>query len=260
VSFSPQVGVVYNIGNNTVLRLASQHKAFYNTFLPELAPQDVAGLPFSDQNEFFARGTEGWEHAASLEHKLPYSAFVKIKPFYRRMLARDFDSLAQHQIQRIRNGGFEIGYNQLFFKQIGFFASYVYQHIRDRTPYKIFDDLTSTFAIVNGKIPAMQVPNRFRFGWAWHSPSGVSLNYINTYIGPKFGRLSEERKINGYFLGDVSVSYESPRTRSYLLTFGINNIYGAAFRQSLRQRDPGVTFYGNFEIRGAIPLVGHYWK
>ena len=260
VSFSPQAGINYNITNNTVLRLGSQHKAFYNTFLPELAPQDVAGLPFSDQNEFFTRGTEGWEHAASLEHKLPYSAFVKFKPFYRRMQLKDFDSIEQNQLQRVSNAGFEIGYNQLFMKQVGFFASYVYQHVKNRTPYKVFDDLTSTFAIVNGKIPALQVPNRLRFGFTWHSPTGISLNYINTYIGPKFGSIAEKDKIRGYFLSDANISYESPRTRSYLVTFGINNIYGAAFRQSLKQRDPGLTFYGNFEIRGAIPLVRHFWK
>ena len=260
LSFSPQAGVNYNITNNTVLRLGSQHKAFYNTFLPELAPQDVAGLPFSNQNEFFTRGTEGWEHAASLEHKLPYSAFVRFKPFYRRMQLRDFDSLNPSQLQKVRNAGFEIGYNQLFLKQIGFFASYVYQHVRNRTHYKAFDSSTSTFAIVNGTIPALQVPNRFRFGFTWHSPTGISLNYINTYIGPKFGNVAEKDKIKGYLLGDVNISYESPRTRSYLVTFGINNIYGAAFRQLLKQRDPGLTFYGNFEIRGAIPLVKHFWK
>lgn len=261
VSFSPQAGVAYNIGNNTVIRLASQHKAFYNTFLPELGPQDVAGLPFGDQAEFFTRGTEGWEHAASIEHKVPWtSAFVKAKPFYRRMLVRDFDSLTDFQVQRVRNWGFELSYNQLFKKQIGFFASYVYQHIRDRTPYKIFDDVTSTLAIVNGRIPTLQVPNRFRFGWTWHSPSGFSLNYINTYIGPKFGSIGETDKIKGYLVGDISATYESPRTRSYALTFGVNNIYGSAFRQTLRQRDPGVTFYGNFEMRGVIPISKHFWK
>lgn len=265
VSFSPQAGIAYTLGQNTVLRLGSQHKAFYNTFLPELAPQDVAGLPFGDQSEFFTRGTEGWEHAASLEHKLPnfwrpLESFVKVKPFYRRMLVRNFDSLADYQVQRVRNWGFELSYNALLYKQIGFFASYVYQHIRDRTPYKIFDDLTSTLAIVNGKIPTLQVPNRFRFGWTWHSPSGFSLNYINTYIGPKFGSIGETDKIKGYLVGDVSASYESPKTRSYALTFGVNNIYGAAFRQSLRQRDPGVTFYGNFEIRGVIPFSKKFWK
>lgn len=261
VSFSPQVGVAYNLGTNTVLRLASQHKAFYNTFLPELGPQDVAGLPFSNQGDFFTRGTEGWEHAASLEQRLPWTAFLRFKPFYRRMLVRNFDSLADYQVQRIRNSGFEISYNQLFYNQIGFFANYVYQHMRDRTPYKIFDDLTSTLAIVNGTIPTLQVPNRFRFGWTWHSPTGFSLNYINTYIGPKFGSLGNSgNKVNGYFLGDVNVSYESPRTKSYLLTFGVNNIYGAAFRQTLRQRDPGITFYGNFEIRGVLPFSGHFWK
>ena len=262
VSFSPQAGVAYNLGNNTVFRLASQHKAFYNTFLPELGPQDVAGLPFSNQGDFFTRGTEGWEHAASLEHRLPWvSAFVRFKPFYRRMLVRDFDSLADYQVQRIRNTGFEISYNQLFYKQVGFFANYVYQHIKNRTPYKIFDDLTSTLIAVNGTIPTLQVPNRFRFGWTWHSPTGFSLNYINTYIGPKFGSFGNSgNKINGYFLGDVNVSYESPRTRSYLVTFGVNNIYGAAFRQSLRQRDPGVTFYGNCEIRGVLPFSTYFWK
>ena len=261
VSFSPQAGVAYNLGNNSVVRLGSQHKAFYNTFLPELAPQDVAGLPFGDQNEYFRRGTEGWEHAASFEHRLPFSAFVKFKPFYRRMLVRDFDSLAQHQVQRYRNWGFELNYNQLLFKQVGIFASYVYQHVRDRTPYKIFDDLTSTLAIVNGQIPVLQVPNRFRFGSTWHSPSGFSVNYINTYIGPKFGDLENTGagKIKGYLVGDVNLSYESPRTKSYLITFGVNNIYGAAFRQSLRQRDPGVTFYGNFEIRGVIPFSKYFW-
>ena len=259
-SFSPQAGVVYNLGHNTVVRLAAQHKAFYNTFLPELAPQDVAGIPFSDQNEFFTRGTEGWEYATSIEHKLPYSAFVKFKPFYRRMLVRNLDSLAHKQVQKMRNLGFELSYNQLIHKQVGIFASYVYQHLRDRTDYRIFDDATTTFALVNGKIPANQVPNRMRFGATWHSPSGISINYINTYIGPKFGRLGETSKIRGYFLGDVNISYESPRTRSYLVTLGVNNIYGAAFRQSLRQRDPGITFYGNFEIRGALPLVGHFWK
>jgi len=262
ISFSPQAGVAYNLGNNTVLRLASQHKAFYNTFLPELGPQDVAGLPFSNQGDFFTRGTEGWEHAASIEHRLPWiDAFVRFKPFYRRMLVRNFDSLADYQVQRIRNSGFDISYNQLFYKQVGFFANYVYQHIRDRTPYKIFDDLTSTLALVNGTIPTLQVPNRFRFGWTWHSPTGFSLNYINTYIGPKFGALGNSGdKIRGYFLGDVNVSYESPRTKSYLITFGVNNIYGAAFRQTLRQRDPGVTFYGNFDIRGVIPFSTYFWK
>lgn len=267
VSFSPQVGAAYNIGENTVIRLGSQHKAFYNTFLPELAPQDVAGLPFGDQAEFFTRGTEGWEHAASLEHRLPkiipwLESFVKVKPFYRRMLVRNFDSLADYQVQRVRNWGFEASYNQLLFKQLGFFATYVYQHIRDRTPYKIFDDLTSTFAIVNGKIPTLQVPNRFRFGLTWHSPSGFSFNFINTYIGPKFADFENTGagKIRGYFLGDTNVSYESPRTKSYLLTFGVNNIYGAAFRQSLRQRDPGITFYGNFEVRGVIPFSSYFWR
>ena len=263
LSFSPQAGVAYNLGSNTVFRLASQHKAFYNTFLPELGPQDVAGIPFSNQGDFFTRGTEGWEHAISLEQRLPWTAFLRFKPFYRRMLVRNFDSLADYQVQRIRNSGFEISYNQLFFKQVGFFANYVYQHIRDKTPYKIFDDLTSTLAVVNGTIPTLQVPNRFRFGWTWHSPSGFSLNYINTYIGPKFGSLAlgnSGNKINGYFLGDVNVSYESPRTRSYLVTFGVNNIYGAAFRQTLRQRDPGITFYGNFEIRGVLPISKYFWK
>lgn len=264
VSFSPQAGLIYNLGEDTVVRLASQHKAFYNTFLPELAPQDVAGLPFGDQAEFFTRGTEGWEHAVSIEQRLkkvvPWlDAFVKVKPFYRRMLVRDYDSIADHEVQRIRNWGFETSYNQLLFKQVGFFASYVYQHIRDRTPYKVFDDLTSAFAIVNGRIPTLQVPNRFRFGLTWHSPSGFSLNYINTYIGPKFGRPQETAKILGYFVGDVNVSYESPRTRSYQATFGVNNIYGAAFRQSLNQRDPGVTFYGNFELRGVIPFSKYFW-
>ncbi|MBI3591714.1 MAG: tetratricopeptide repeat protein [Candidatus Melainabacteria bacterium] len=265
VSFSPQVGVAYNLGTNTVLRLGSQHKAFYNTFLPELAPQDVAGLPFGDQGEFFTRGTEGWEHAASLEHRMPQivswlESFVKFKPFYRRMLVRNFDSLASYQVQRVRAPGFEVSYNQLMFKQVGFFASYVYQHIRDRTPYKIFDDLTSTLAIVNGKIPTLQVPNRMRFGWTWHSPSGFSLNYINTYIGPKFGTIGEKDKIRGYLLGDLNLSYESPRTKSYLVTFGVNNLYGAAFRQSIHQRDPGITFYGNFELRGVLPFSGYFWK
>ncbi|MBI2995852.1 MAG: tetratricopeptide repeat protein [Candidatus Melainabacteria bacterium] len=265
VSFSPQAAVAYNIGENTVVRLGSQHKAFYNTFLPELAPQDVAGLPFGDQGEFFTRGTEGWEHAASFEHRLPkilpwLENFIKVKPFYRRMLVRNFDSIADYQVQRVRNWGFEVGYNQLMFKQIGFFATYVYQHVRDRTPYKIFDDTTSTLAIVNGKIPTLQVPNRIRFGWTWHSPTGISINFINTYIGPKFGTIGEVDKIKGYFLGDANITYESPRTRSYLLTFGINNIYGAAFRQSLRQRDPGVTFYGNFELRGVLPLSTHFWR
>lgn len=266
VSFSPQTGVAYSIDENTVFRLVSQHKAFYNTFLPELAPQDVAGLPFSNQGDFFTRGTEGWEHAASLEHRLPtvlswLDSFVKVKPFYRRMLVRNLDSLAIDQVQRVRNWGFEASYNALLFKQVGFFASYVYQHLRDRTPYKLFDDLTSTLAIVNGTIPTLQVPNRFRFGWTWHSPLGVSFNYINTYIGPKFGSLGNSgNKIDGYFLGDVNVSYESPRTRSYLLTFGVNNIYGAAFRQSLHQRDPGVSFYGNFELRGVIPLGMKFWR
>ena len=262
-SFSPQTALAYSIGDNTVIRLGSQHKAFYNTFLPELAPQDVAGLPFGDQAEFFTRGTEGWEHAASFEHRVTgvkwLQSFVKFKPFYRRMLVRNFDSAADHQIQRIRNWGYEVSYNQLLFNQVGFFATYVYQHIRDRTPYKIFDDLTSTLAIVNGKIPTLQVPNRFRFGWTWHSPTGVSLNYINTYIGPKFGSIGEKDKIRGYFIGDVNLSYESPRTKSYLATIGVNNIYGAAFRQSLRQRDPGVTFYGNFEMRGVIPLSKYFW-
>ncbi len=260
VSFSPQAGVAYTLGDNTVLRLGSQHKAFYNTAFSELAPQDVAGLPFGDQGEFFTRGTEGWEHAASLEHRLPWYGFFKFKPFYRRMLVRNFDSLADYQVQRIRNAGFELGYNQLIAKQVGFFANYVYQHVRDRTPYKIFDDVTSTLAIVNGRIPTYQVPNRFRFGLTWHSPTGFSFNYINTYIGPKFASVAEKDKINGYFLGDVSLTYESPRTKSYLATLGINNIYGAAFRQSLRQRDPGVTFYGNFEIRGVLPFVAHFWK
>lgn len=267
VSFSPQAGVVYNAGENTVIRLASQHKAFYNTFLPELAPQDVGGLPFGDQSEFFTRGSEGWEHAVSLEHRLkkifPWiDSFVKVKPFYRRMLVRNFDSIADYQVQRIRNWGFEATYNQLLFKQIGFFATYIYQHVRDRTPYKIFDDLTTTLAIVNGKIPVLQVPNRVRFGWTWHNPSGFSLNFINTYIGPKFGNIENTGagKIRGYFLGDLNVSYESPRTRSYQATFGVNNIYGSAFRQTLRQRDPGITFYGNFEIRGVIPISKHFWK
>ncbi len=261
LSISPQIGVAYNLGDNTVVRLASQHKAFYNTFLPELGPQDVAGLPFSNQGDFFTRGTEGWEHAASIEQRLPFNAFVRFKPFYRRMLVRNFDSLADYQVQRIRNSGFEISYNQLFYKQVGFFANYVYQHIMDRTPYKIFNDLTSTLIAVNGTIPTLQVPNRFRFGWTWHSPSGFSLNYINTYIGPKFGALGNSGdKITGYLLGDVNLSYESPRTRSYLVTFGVNNIYGAAFRQTLRQRDPGVTFYGNFEIRGVLPLSKYFWK
>lgn len=266
VSFSPQVGVAYNLGSNTVLRLASQHKAFYNTFLPELAPQDVAGLPFSNQGDYFTRGTEGWEYAASIEHRVrtPYpwlEAFVKAKPFYRRMLVRDFDSVADHEVQRIRNAGFELSYNQLLWKQVGFFASYVYQHMRDISPYKIFDDLSSSLAIVNGTIPTLQVPNRFRFGWTWHSPTGFSLNYINTYIGPKFGSIGNSgNKIEGYFLGDVNVSYESPRTRSYQLTFGVNNIYGAAFRQSLTQRDPGVTFYGNVEMRGVVPISKHFWR
>lgn len=265
VSFSPQAGIAYNIGKNTVVRLGSQHKAFYNTFLPELAPQDVAGLPFGDQAEFFSRGTEGWEHAVSFEHRitgiLPWlESFIKVKPFYRRMLVRDMDSIMDTQIQRIRNWGFEISYNQLIFKQLGFFATYVYQGIRDRTPYKIFNDLTSTLAIVNGTIPTLQVPNRFRFGWTWHSPTGISLNYINTYIGPKFGTIGQQDKIKGYFIGDASISYESPRTRSYQATFGINNIYGAAFRQSLRQRDPGITFYGNFELRGVIPLAWQFWE
>ena len=265
VSFSPQTALAYNVGENTVIRLGSQHKAFYNTFLPELAPQDVAGLPFGDQGEFFTRGTEGWEHAVSLEHRLRtpftwYEGFVKAKPFYRRMLARNFDSIADHQVQRIRNWGFELGYNQLLFKQVGFFATYVYQHIRDRTPYKIFDDVSSTLAIVNGKIPTLQVPNRFRFGWTWHSPSGFSLNFINTYIGPKFGSISEKDKIRGYLIGDANVTYESPRTKSYLATVGVNNIYGSAFRQSLRQRDPGVTFYGNIEMRGVIPFSKYFWR
>lgn len=263
-SISPQAAVAYNIGHSTVLRLGSQHKAFYNTFLPELAPQDVAGLPFGDQGEYFTRGTEGWEHAASLEHRMPkifswLESFVKVKPFYRRMLIRNFDSIADYQLQRIRNWGCELSYNQLMFKQVGFFASYVYQHVRDRTPYKIFDDLTSTLAIVNGKIPTLQVPNRIRFGWTWHSPSGFSLNFIHTYIGPKFADLENKTKIRGYFLGDLNVSYESPRTRSYQAVFGINNLYGAAFRQSLIQRDPGVTFYGNFEIRGVIPFSKYFW-
>ena len=265
VSFSPQAGVAYTLGQNTVVRLASQHKAFYNTAFSELAPQDVAGLPFGDQGEFFTRGTEGWEHAASIEHRLakvvPWlDAFVRVKPFYRRMLVRNFDSLADYQVQRIRNLGFELSYNQLLAKQVGFFATYVYQHIRDKTPYKIFDDVTSTLAIVNGRIPTFQVPNRFRFGLTWHSPTGFSVNYINTYIGPKFASLAEKDKINGYLVGDVNLTYESPRTKSYQATLGISNIYGAAFRQFLRQRDPGVTFYGNFEIRGVIPFVGHFWK
>lgn len=265
VSFSPQTGIVYNIGQNTTIRLASQHKSFYNTFLPELSPQDVAGVPFSDQSEFFSRGTEGWDHSASFEHKLPkvlpwLDNFIKVKPFYRRMMVRDYDSLADHQLQRIRNWGFEIGYNQLMYKQVGFFFSYIYQHIRNRTPYRVFDDLTTAFAIANGKIPILQVPNRIRFGWTWHSPTGVSLNFIHTYIGPKFGDLENRNKIRGYFLGDLNLSYESPRTRSYQLTFGINNLYGAAFRQTLTQRDPGVTFYGNMEIRGVLPLVSHFWK
>ncbi|OGI20370.1 MAG: hypothetical protein A3B68_02470 [Candidatus Melainabacteria bacterium RIFCSPHIGHO2_02_FULL_34_12] len=265
ISFSPQAAVAYNIGENFVLRLGSQHKAFYNTFLPELAPQDVAGLTFGDQGEFFTRGTEGWEHAASFEYRMPrivswLESFVKVKPFYRRMMVRNFDSSADYQVQRVRNLGFETSYNQLLFKQVGFFATYVYQHIRDRTPYKIFDDVSSTLAIVNGKIPTLQVPNRFRFGLTWHSPSGFSLNFINTYIGSKFGSIGETDKIRGYFLGDVSATYESPRTKSYLVTFGVNNIYGAAFRQSLRQRDPGVTFYGNFEMRGVIPLSKYFWR
>ena len=261
VSFSPQLGVAYNLGNNTTVRLASQHKAFYNTFLPELGPQDVAGIPFSNQGDFFTRGTEGWEHSATLEQRLPWTAFLRFKPFYRRMLARNFDSFAIDQVQRIRNSGLEISYNQLFFKQVGFFASYVYQHVRDRTPYKVFDDVTSTLALVNGTIPTLQVPNRFRFGWTWHSPTGFSLNYLNTYIGPKFGALGNSGdKIKGYFLGDVNASYESPRTKSYLITLGINNIYGAAFRQSLRQRDPGVTFYGNVEVRGVIPFSKYFWR
>lgn len=260
ISFSPQAGVAYNLGQNTVLRLASQHKAFYNTFLPELAPQDVAGIPFSNQGDFFTRGTEGWEHAASLEQRLPWTAFVRFKPFYRRMQVRNFDSLADYQVQRVRNSGFEVSYNQLFFKQLGFYANYVYQHIRNRTPYKVFDDLTSTFLAVNGTIPTLQVPNRFRTGLTWHSPTGFSLNYINTYIGPKFGGLGNSgNKINGYFLGDLNVSYESPRTRSYLLTFGVNNIYAAAFRQTLNQRDPGITFYGNVEIRGVLPVSKYFW-
>jgi tetratricopeptide (TPR) repeat protein len=263
LSVSPQTAFAYSIGDNTVIRLGSQHKAFYNTFLPELAPQDVAGLPFGDQAEFFTRGTEGWEHAASFEHRVTgikwLQSFIKFKPFYRRMLVRNFDSIADHQVQRIRNWGFEVSYNQLLFKQVGFFATYVYQHIRDRTPYKIFDDLSLTLASVNGRIPTLQVPNRFRFGWTWHSPTGFSLNYINTYIGPKFGSIAEKDKIKGYFVGDVNVTYESPRTKSYLATIGVNNIYGAAFKQTPRQRDPGVTFYGNFEIRGVIPFSKYFW-
>ncbi len=260
VSISPQAGVAYNLGETTVLRLASQRKAFYNTFLPELAPQDVAGILFSNQGDYFTRGTEGWEHAASIEQRLPFNAFVRFKPFYRRMQVKDFDSLS-YQSQKVRNAGFEVSYNQLFYKQVGFFANYVYQHVRNKTPYKVFDDLTSTLVAVNGTIPTLQVPNRFRFGWTWHSPSGFSLNYINTYIGPKFGSLGNEgNKIRGYFLGDVNATYESPRTKSYLITFGVNNIYGAAFRQSLRERDPGVTFYGNFEIRGVIPFSRYFWK
>ena len=263
-SLSPQTGVVYNIGEDTTIRLASQHKSFYNTFLPELAPQDVGGLPFSNQNEFFGRGTEGWEHAVSFEHKLSFApAFVRVKPFYRRMQVRDFDELpGLNEVQSVRNWGFEVGYNHLLWKQIGFFANYVYQHVRDRTKYKLFDDETESLAIANGLIPVLQVPHRIRFGWTWNSPTGLTVNYIHTYIGRKFGDLanSAANKINGYFLGDLSLSYESPRTRSYQLTFGINNIYGAAFRQTLRQRDPGVTFYGNMELRGVVPLAKHFWK
>ncbi len=264
LSINPQLGVAYNLGQHTVVRVGAQRKAFYNTFLPELAPQDVAGLPFGDQGEFFTRGSEGWEYATSIEHKLPWTdAFLKAKPFYRRVDLRNFDNLPErNEDQKIKNWGFEIGYNQLFKKQVGFFASYIYQHIRNKTDYKIFDDVTSTLAVVNGKIPALQVPNRFRFGWTWHSPSGISLNYINTYIGKKFGDLANSagNKIDGYFLGDVSLTYESPRTKSYLATLGVNNIYGAAFRQSLRQRDPGITFYGNIEIRSVLPLSLKYWK
>lgn len=263
-SINPQLGLNYNIGQNTVVRLAAQRKAFYNTFLPELAPQDVAGLPFSSQNDFFTRGTEGWEYATSLEHKLPWTnAFVRAKPFYRRMTVRNFDSLpARNEDQKINNWGFDISYNQLIYKQVGFFANYVYQHIRNKTDYKIFDDVTNTLALVNGKIPALQVPNRFRFGWTWHHPSGISLNYINTFIGEKFGDLSNSKgnKIDSYLLGDVNLTYESPRTKSYLATFGVNNIYGASFKQTTRQRDPGITFYGNIEIRGVLPISGHYWK
>jgi len=264
LSINPQVGLAYNLGHNSVVRLGGQRKAFYNTFLPELAPQDVAGLPFSNQGEFFTRGTEGWEYAASFENKLPFAnAFIKAKPFYRRMTVRNFDNLpTRNESQKVNNFGFELSYNQILYKQVGFFANYVYQHIRNKTDYKIFDDVTSTLAIVNGKIPALQVPNRLRFGWTWHSPSGISLNYINTFIGKKYGDLSNSKgnKIDSYLLGDVNLTYESPRTKSYLATVGVNNIYGAAFRQSLRQRDPGITFYGNIEIRGVLPVSGHYWK
>ena len=122
--------------------------------------------------------------------------------------------------------------------------------------------MTDTFIIANGKIPVLQVPNRFRTGFTWHSPTGFSLNYINTYIGPKFGDITNTlgNKIKGYFLGDLNISYESPRTRSYQLTFGVNNLYGAAFRQSLRQRDPGVTFYGTMQIRSVIPFGKWFGK
>ncbi|MBI1858438.1 MAG: tetratricopeptide repeat protein [Candidatus Melainabacteria bacterium] len=257
VSFSPQAGLAYDVGEHTTFRAAAQHKAFYNTFLPELAPQEVAGIPFSDQDEYFTRGTEGWEYAASLEQKLPWNAFFRIKPFYRRMIKRDFDAVVL-QRQKIRNLGFKVSYNQLLYKQVGFFFTYIYQHIRDRSDDRIFDELTSTFVDANGMIPTLQVPNRYRFGLTWHSPRGFSVNWINTYIGPKFSDVANTgrggTKIRGYFLGDVNLSYEPPNYNSFKLTFGVNNLYGAAFRQSLRQRDPGVTFFGNVELRGAVPI------
>lgn len=254
---SPQAGLVYDVSDDTTIRFAAQHKSFFNTFIPELAPQDVAGIPFSDQDEYFTRGTQGWEYAASLEQKLPWSGFFRIKPFYRRMLRRDFDAVVL-QRQEIRNWGFKASYNQLLFKQIGFFFTYIYQHIRDRTNDPVFDEFTLAFAGANGKIPVLQVPNRYRFGLTWHSPTGFSVNWINTYIGPKFAAVDNigigGRKIRGYFLGDFNISYEPPNYNTVKLTFGINNLYGSAFRQSFRQRDPGVTFFGNFELRGAVPI------
>lgn len=262
ISISPQTGVVYNIGENTVIRLAAQHKAFYNTQFPELAPQDVAGIPFSDQDEYFTRGTEGWEYSGSLEHKVPFAnAFFRIKPFYRRMLRRDFDDTT-FQRQKIRNFGFKVSYNQVLWKQVGVFFTYIYQHLRDRTKSPLLDEVTDSFVIANGNIPVLQVPNRFRTGITWHSPAGFSFNYINTYIGPRFGDLANSgvRKMTGYLVGDLNISYESPRTRSYQVTFGVNNLYATAFRQSLRARDVGLTFFGNVELRGVIPLSWKFWQ
>ena len=176
------------------------------------------------------------------------------------MYVRDYDSVYDYQVQRFRSWGGELSYSQLLFKQVGVFGSYVYQHVRDRTPYGILDSFGALNS-VKDTIPVLQVPNRARFGITWHSPSGISLNLIHTYIGPKFGSLGNSgNKINGYFLGDINLSYESPRTRSYLATIGVNNIYGAAFRQSLRQRDPGVTFYGNIELRGVLPISKYFWS